>query len=417
MFLKAIGIFRDTFSSLKIRNFRLFFIGQTISASGTFMQGVAQAWLVLKVTNSGTALGVVTALQFLPILLFGPWGGIIADRFSKRNILYVTQSLSGLLAFILGALVLTGNVELWEVYLMALLLGFINVIDNPSRQTFIAEMVGEGELKNAITLNSVLMNLSRVIGPTIAGVIIATSGLAACFVLNGISFFAVVMVLYLMHQDELFQFKHRENIEKGFLNGFFYIMSKPILRTTLVMMAIIGTFSYEFQVSLPLLSEKAFHGGAEGFAALIAAMGVGSVIGGILTASSKKVNPNVLILSALIFGFSILAVAAMPSLVLSIYAMVAVGISSIYFVSLGNTIMQLGSAPELRGRVMAFWSMAFVGSTAIGGPIVGWIGQHIGSRWGLVIGGFSAIFAACLGFVMLEKEHLSFNMTKDSNGK
>ena len=412
--LRKIG--GGTFSSLKIYNFKLYFIGQGISASGTWMQGVAQSWLVLQLTNSGTALGIVSALQFLPILFLAPFGGTVADRFSKRKLLYITQSFSGILAVILGFLVFTGDVRLWMVYLMALLLGLINTVDNPTRQTFIFEMVGGGELKNAITLNSVLMNLSRVIGPTIAGIIIVTSGLAACFILNGISFFAVVVVLLMMHSKEL----HKTRIpkEKGkIFDGFYYIISKPILKITLLMMAIIGTLSYEFQVSLPLIAQKTFHGDARSYAALTTAIGIGSVVGGVISAGSKKINSNILIASAFFFGLSILVAASMPSLTLSAVAMLFVGVFSIYFMSLGNATMQLGSTPGLRGRIMAFWTMAFLGSTAVGGPIIGWVGEHAGPRWGLSIGGFAAIIAAIWGFFALEKERFRFRVTEDSLAK
>jgi MFS family permease len=403
---------QKTFSSLKIRNYRLYFTGQIISTSGTFMQGVAQAWLVLKLTNSGTALGIVTALQFLPLLLLGPSGGILADRFSKRKLLFATQSASGMLAIVLGSLVLSGDVRLWIVYVIALLLGLINTVDNPTRQTFISEMVGEGELKNAIALNSTLMNLARVIGPTIAGILIVTVGLAPCFFFNGISFFAVVAVLAAMRSHELHRAR-RSHTHGKFLDGFRYIVSKPVLRMTLIMMAIIGTLTYEFQVSLPLLAQMTFHGDARSYAALTTAMGFGSVIGGVIAAGSKKIGPRIVVVSAFFFGLTIVLTAIMPTLHLSVMAMIVVGFFSIYFTSLGNATMQLGSAPEMRGRVMAFWSMAFLGSTAIGGPIIGWIGEHIGPRWGLGVGGFAAIIAAALGAFTLKKERFGVHLSGD----
>ena len=407
--LKKFG--RETFSSLKIRNFRLYFIGQGISMSGTWMQGVAQAWLVLQLTNSGTALGIVSALQSLPILLLGPLGGMVVDRFSKRRLLFITQSSSGVLALILGSLVYMGEVRLWMVYAMALMLGLINTIDNPTRQTFISEMVGEDELKNAITLNSIVVNLSRVIGPIIAGIIIATSGIAACFILNGFSFFAVVFVLLAMRGRELFKSSAAQKRGK-FLDGFYYIISNPILKISMLLMAIIGTLTYEFQVSLPLLAQKTFHGDARSYAALMSALGVGAAVGGIISAGSKKINTRLLLGAAFFFGISVLAVAIAPSLKTSVALMVLVGIFSILFTTMGNTTVQLNSKPEMRGRVMAFWSMAFMGSTAVGGPIIGWLGQHIGPRWGLAVGGFSAIFAACLGFIILKKEKLDFKFSE-----
>ena len=317
---------RETFSSLHVRNYRLYYIGQIISTSGTFMQTIAQSWLVLKLTNSGTALGIATALQYLPILFLGPYGGVIADRFPKRKILYLTQSISGLLALILGALVVTGLVKVWMVYILASCLGMVNVFDNPTRQTFYMELVGPEHIRNAVTLYSTLVNLARIIGPAIAAGLIAAFGLAPCFILNGISYGAVVIMLGLMHTNELLVTPPVPPAKGQLQEGFKYVISMPVLGSTLLMMAIIGTLTYEFQVSLPLIAQFTFKGDASSYAFLTASMGVGAAIGGILFASRKGIQPYKLVGASLLFGLAVLAAAFMPSLHLAGLAMVLVGI-------------------------------------------------------------------------------------------
>lgn len=390
-----------TFSSLYVRNYRLYYIGQIISTSGTFMQSVAQAWLVLKLTNSGSALGITTALQYIPILFFGPYGGIIADRLSKRKILYFTQSISGLLALILGGLVATGVVKVWMVYLLAFLLGMVTVFDNPARQTLYIELVGPDNLRNAVTLYSTLVNLARIIGPAIAAAVIAAFGLAPCFIINGISYVAVVIMLGMMHADELLITPPVPRSKGQLLEGIRYVVSTPVLGATLAMMAIIGTLTFEFQVSLPLIAQFTFNGDAGSYAFLTGSMGFGAALGGIFFASRKGVSPYKLVSASLLFGLMVLVAAIMPSLVLSAVALVIVGVFSINFSSLGNSILQLESSPQMRGRVMSFWSIAFLGSTTFGGPIVGWFAEAAGARWGLALGGVAALLAAALGAVTL----------------
>ncbi|HEX7975995.1 MAG TPA: MFS transporter [Anaerolineales bacterium] len=368
--LKQFG--RDTFSSFQVRNYKLYYFGQIISTSGTFMQSIAQAWLVLKLTNSGPALGLVSALQYVPILLFGPLGGVIADRFPKRKILYFTQSAAGILALALGILVATDRVTLWMVYVLAFCLGWVNVIDNPTRQTFVIEMVGKERLRNAVTLYSGLVNLSRVIGPAIAGALIAAVGLAPCFILNGISYLAVVVMLARMRPEELNPTPPLPRAKGQLREGFKYVLATPVLRNTLLMMAFIGTLTFEFQVSLPLIAQFTFKGNASSYAFLTGAMGFGAVFGGLAIAGQKKVSSSGLASAALLFGAAVLGASFMPTLGLTGLAMVFVGLCSIYFTSMGNSVLQLESSPQMRGRVMSFWSIAFLGSTTIGGPVVGW---------------------------------------------
>lgn len=393
----------NTFSSLKVRNYRLYFIGQAISVTGTFMQGVAQAWLVLKLTNSGTMLGMVTALQFLPILLFGPWGGVIADRFNKRSVLFITQTIFAFQALTLGVLVLTGLVQVWMIGLLAFIYGMVNLIDNPVRQTFVPDMVGNERLRNAVTLYSSLVNLARVIGPALAAILIAEVGIGMCFIYNGLSYGAILVLLVVMNVKEL-QSAPRSNGMKGQMKeGLMYIAATPILRNTLLMMAVIGTLTYEFQVSLPLIAEFTFHGDAGTYAYLMSAQGIGSVFGGILLAGQKKASVKVLILAAFLFGFSTFLASLMPVLALTALFIFGTGFFSILFQSLGNTILQLRSQPHMRGRVMAYWTMAFLGSSAVGGPLIGWIGQTFSPRWGLGIGGIAAIMASVTGFLVISR--------------
>lgn len=401
---------RETFTSFGVRNYRLYYIGQIISTSGTFMQSIAQAWLVLKISNSGTALGIVSALQYIPILVFGTLGGVVADRFPKRTVLYFTQSAAGILALILGILVATDQVTLWMVYILAFCLGWVNVFDNPARQTFVIEMVGKDKLRNAITLYSSLVNLSRVIGPTIAAGLIALVGIAPCFIINGISYAAVVIMLASMRPDELHPTPPLPGSKGQLREGVRYVLSTPILRDTLLMLAIVGTFTYEFQVSLPLLAQFTFKGDASSYAFLTGAFGLGAVVGGLAIASQRKNTPALLVITGFLFGTGILAAAFMPTLFLSGVALVFSGVFSIYFTSLGNTILQLGSSPEMRGRVMSFWSIAFLGSTTIGGPAVGWFAEIAGARWGLAIGGIAGLTAALLGLLNLRN-----NKTRSSN--
>lgn len=393
----------NTFSSLKIRNYRLYFIGQGISLPGTWMQRISQAWLVLQLTDSGTALGIVTALQTLPILFLTPLGGVIADRYSKRMLLYITQGTAAILAFIFAVLVYTNTIHLWMVYILAATFGIINSLDSPTRQTFVFEMVGRDNLSNAITLNSTEINLARIIGPAIAGVIIAGAGLSICFFLNAISYLAVLICLFLMNSKELYMAEPVKKTEGQLLNGFKYIWNTPILRNVLTMMAIVGTLSYEFEVSLPLLAKYTFKGDAHYYAFLTSAMGAGAVIGGLATASRKQTSPKGITKILFAFGISIFIAAISPSIAIATGAMVFVGIFSIRFMTLGNTTLQLESAPGMRSLVMSLWTMAFLGSTPIGGPIIGFIGEHANPRIAIVVSAVAAFGAGIFGLIAKRK--------------
>jgi len=387
-----------TFASLRGRNYRLFFIGQVVSTSGTWMQTVAQGWLVLRLSHSGTDLGIITAARFLPMMVLAPWGGLVADRLDKRRILYLTQSLSGLLAAALAALDAAHLITLWMVGVIALALGFVNVFDNPTRQSFISELVPEADLANAITLNSVTINLARVLGPAVAGALIATVGLAPCFGANAASFGAVVVSLAMMRSDELFRAQPVPPQPGQVRAGLRYVRQSPELLVPLVMITVVGTLAWEFQVSLPLVAKDTFHGSAATYGAMLACMGAGAVVGGLATARFELATATGLGRSSIAWGLAILGAAVAPNLVVEYLVLLLVGYGSVSFNSRAKTTLQLAAAPSMRGRVMALWSVAWLGSTPVGGPIVGWAGQAFGARWSLVLGGVASLAAGLLAY-------------------
>jgi len=388
---------RDTFTSLHNRNYRLYFIGQTISVSGTWMQQIAQAWLILRLTNkSGTALGIVTALQFLPMLVFGAWGGVLADRFDKRKLLYGTQVAAGVLALALGIIVTAGLAAVWNVYLLAVLLGFVNVVDNPARQTFVLQMVGRQDLPNAVSLNSVVMNSARVVGPAIGGLLIGAFNIAPCFYINAVSYVGVIIALMMMDSSSLHPMPTVERAKGQLREGLRYAWSEPKVRVPLLMMAVIGTLAFNFQVVIALIATKTFHTGSTGFGLLYAILGAGAVLGGLSVASRRGVSYKRLIVLSMVMGITIMVAAVAPTLPTESVALFAMGAAAFAFVAVANTTIQLTSAPEMRGRVMALYAIAFLGTTPIGGPTVGWIAQHYGARFGFGIGGVATIVATAL---------------------
>jgi MFS family permease len=393
------GVAHNTFKALKSRNYRLWFTGQTISVSGTWMQSVAQAWLVLKLapnSSEGFDLGVTIALQFLPMLLFGVWGGLIADRFDKRRILFGTQTAAGILALALGILTATGAVRLWQVFLLALLLGFVNLVDNPTRQSFAVEMVGPSDLQNAVSLNSIIMNGARIIGPAIGGLLIATVGIAVCFEVNAASYIAVIVALALMRKTELHPSKQAPRAKGQAREGLRYAWRSRDLREVLILVFAAGTLAYNFTVTLALFSKETFHGGAGIYSMFTSLMAGGAVIGGLVTASRSK--PNVLRVGAvgLAFGVLNLALALSPNLVVAAIAIVPMGALSIAFISTANSTIQLRVDPVMRGRVMAIYAIGFLGTAPIGGPLVGWIAQTTSPRISLGVGAASAIIPCAI---------------------
>jgi len=389
-----------TFSAMKVRNYRLYFAGQGISLIGTWMQAIGQSWLVLKLTGSGTAVGIVAAAQFLPVFVLAPFGGVLADRFPKRRTLIYTQTAAAVLAVTLGVLVATGAIRVWMIVLLALGLGVINALDNPTRQSFVHELVGRDELRNAVTLNSLIVNLTRIVGPALAGLIIAKFGMAPCFFINSASFVAVLVCLSLMRASELRPSTPVQAAKGQLREGLAYVRNSPRILTVLLMMALIGTFTYEFQVTLALLARFTFKGNADAYALLTSAMGVGAVIGGLATAGRRTAALRGLVVSAFGFGVTMLLLAAAPTLTAALLVMVAIGACSLAFTSLTNTILQLESAQQMRGRVMSLWTVAFLGSTVLGAPLVGWVGEYVSPRASLVVGAVAALIAGVVGLVI-----------------
>jgi MFS family permease len=392
---------RQTFASLRIRNFRVYILAQLVSISGTWMQSVAQAWLVLRLSNSGVALGLVVGLQFLPTLCFGPVGGLVADRFSKRHVLFATQTAGGLLGLALGILVVTHTVRLWQVFVLAAGLGFVNLFDNPARQSFVLEMVGRESLPNAVSLNTVMVNASRVVGPAIGGLIITFWGLSACFFVNAASYLAVIIGLAMMRRAELLPTEPVARARGQIRDGFRYVWATPRLRTVLVAVAVVGIFAYNFSVTLALFAERTFHGGAGTYSLLTSCMGFGAVMGGLLVAHRSRPTARLLQVTGLIFGGLLVAVAFAPALGLAAGLILLMGGASMAFLATANATLQLTADPAMRGRVMSLYAMAFLGTTPIGAPLVGWIAHTTNPRMALLAGGLATLAAAVYLLVRL----------------
>jgi MFS family permease len=392
-----------TFAALSVPNYRRYYSGQAISLIGTWMQMTAQSWLVLTLTHSSTFLGVVVALQTLPVLVLGPYGGVIADRVDKRRLMIALQSAMGVQALILGVLTVTGSVTVWQIGILAALLGLNNAFENPARQSFMMELVGADHLRNAVSLNSVLVNAARTVGPAVAGILIATVGDGVCFLANAASFVAVVFSLTTMDTAALAPSPPAPRARGQLREGLRYVRNTPSLAVPLIMMGLAGCLTYEFQVSLPVMADRGLHVGAAGFGFMTAAMGVGAVAGGLFVAARGRTGLRPLVVAA--FGFSgALALATLaPDLPLELLALALVGVGSIAFMSTGNSTLQLGAAPDMRGRVMSLWFVAFQGSTPVGGPVVGATMAALGARAGLGLGALTAVLVACGGLLALHR--------------
>ena len=398
---------RTTFASLAVPNFRRYVSGQTVSMIGTWMQTPAQAWLVLTLTHSSIYLGLIVALQTLPVLLLGAYGGVVADRVDKRKLMIVLQSMMGLQALVMGILVVTGLVRIWEVGLLAVILGLNNTFENPARQAFVLEMVGPRDLRNAVSLNSVLVNVARSVGPAVAGLLIASVGDGICFLLNSVSFVAVVVSLVTMDRSKLQPSKPSGRRRGQLREGLRYVAHTPELGIPLLMMALIGTFAYEFQVVLPVLAKQTFHGGAEAYGFMMASMGIGAVAGGLVTAARGNTGLRPVTLAASAFAVVLLFAALSPSLTLEYVGLAAVGWASVSFIARGNSTLQLGAAASMRGRVMALWAIAFQGTTPIGGPLIGLVVAREGARVGLLTGSISCGVAVLLAVAFMHRLRLA----------
>ncbi|MDP9071451.1 MAG: MFS transporter [Actinomycetota bacterium] len=384
-----------TFRSLRSRNYRLYFVGQLFSLTGTWVQTVAQGWLVLRLTDdSGFALGLVTALQFVPLLLAGPWGGVVADRFDKRSVLMATQSAMAAVAGALAVLTVAGVVELWMVYLAALLTGAATAVDSPTRQAFVVEMVGPSDLPNAIGLNSALFNAARVLGPAVAAIVIRLADVGPCFAINALSFLAVLAGLWRMRSEELVRQPHLASAKGQVRAGLAYVWGTPVLRSTLLLVAVVGTLGLNSTVVLPLLAKVSFRGDAGTYALLTSSMGLGSLAGALVTAGHSRPSRRLLVGACLAFGALLAASAAAPGLALAVPLLALTGAAGITFMTTANSTLQLASDAAMRGRVMALYLLVFLGSTPIGGPLVGLVSEYLGPRFGLGLGGVACVLVA-----------------------
>jgi MFS family permease len=394
---------RRSFDSLSVPNYRRYFTGQIVSVSGNWMQMVAEVWLVLSLTGSGVAVGMTTALQFLPILLFGAWGGVLADRFAKRGLLMVTQALMALPAIALFAIVAAGAVEPWMVLALVFVRGTVNAVDNPTRQSFAIEMVGPERLVNAVSLNSVLIHSARLFGPALAAVAIAVAGVGPCFALNALTFAVMILALSRMDPAELNEPPPVARERGAVRAGLRYVRRTPALAVPLALMALVGTFGLNFQVVLPLLARFSFGGGASTYAALVAAMGVGSVIGALLTGAHGRTDARLIAGAALGFGLLALLAALMPTIALEIPVLALLGGAAVTFAAAINSSLQLAVEPAMRGRVMALYSIVFLGSTPIGGPLAGWLSQTYDPRVALLLAAIAGLSAAWAARVSLAR--------------
>jgi MFS family permease len=392
---------RGMFSALGNRNYRYFFIGQVISNSGTWIQRIAQDWLVLSITGSAFAVGITTAMQFLPMLLFGLFGGVLADRFPKRKLLIATQAAMGLLAAGLAVLTLTGNIQVWHIYLFAFMLGMVTVVDNPTRQTFVSEMVGKKDLGNAVSLNAANFQTARLIGPAVAGVLMAAVGAGYAFAANAVSFGAVILGLLAMRSSELHR-TPRLPRETGQLRaGLHYVAGRPDLIWPIVLIGFIGTFGFNFATILSAFSYSVFHVGPGLYGLLNTAMAVGSLAGALLAARRSRPRLRLLVGVALAFGLLESLSALSPDYWTFAALLTVVGMSGVTLNTAANSLIQLRTDPAMRGRVMSLFMMVFTGGTPLGAPLVGWITEQYGPRVGLLVCGLiSAVAAAAIGLVL-----------------
>jgi MFS family permease len=394
---------RVTFAALSVPNYRRYYGGQAISLAGTWMQMTAQAWLVLSLTHSSTWLGVIIGLQTIPVLILGPYGGVIADRGDKRKLMIALQIAMGLQALALGLLTVTGTVTIWEIGILAVLLGLNNAFENPARQSFMLELVGPEHLRNAVTLNSVLVNVARTVGPAVAGILIATVGDGVCFLINAGSFVPVVASLVGLDLAALSPTKPAPRARGQLREGLRYVRRTPQLAVPLLMMGVAGCLTYEFQVTLPVMASRGLSAGAIGFGFMTASMGLGAVMGGLLVAARGRTGLRPLVIASSGFAVTMAMATLAPTLGVAMAALALVGAASIAFMSTGNSTLQLNAEPDMRGRVMALWFVAFQGSTPIGGPIVGWVMAVVGPRAGLGLGALTMVLVALGGLAALRR--------------
>ncbi|MFE2426649.1 MFS transporter [Streptomyces sp. NPDC059373] len=391
---------RGTFSSLRNRNYRLFAMGGLISNTGTWMSRIAQDWLVLSLTHSSFAVGITTALQFLPMLLFGLYGGVIADRYPKRKLLLFTQAVMGALGLALAVLTLSGQVQVWHVYAIAFGLGMVTVVDNPTRQAFVVEMVGPSDVRNAVSLNSANFQSARLIGPAVAGALITAVGSGWAFLFNGLSFLAPLAGLLLMRTSELHVVERAPRGKGQLREGLRYVAGRPELIWPIVLVGFVGTFAFNFPIWLSAFVSNVFHGDAGMYGLFNTLMAVGSVVGALLAARRGKTRLRLLVAAAFAFGMLEAVAALAPSYWMFVLLLAPIGIFGLTFNTTANASVQLATDPVMRGRVMSLFMMVFVGGTPIGGPVMGWVTDTYGARVGFLSGGLIAA-AASVGVALV----------------
>ena len=395
----------STFSSLQFRNYRLWFTGALVANVGTWMQRVAQDWLVLTQLsdNSGVALGVVTALQFAPALVVSPWAGVLADRLDRRKLLMSTQGAMGLLAAGLGTLVLSGHVELWHVYAFALALGCVAAIDAPARQTFVAELVPGEKLANAVGLNSASFNAARLIGPGLGGLLIAAIGTGWVFWLNAVSFAGTIIALTSMRTAELHPMPSVARAKGQIRAGLAYVRRRPDILLIMAVVGVVSAFGLNFQITSALIARTVFDKGAGEYGLLGSVLAIGSLAGALLAARREHPRLRLVVGAAAGFGVAASLLALMPTYWAYAVMCIPVGLASLTMMTAANATIQMGTEPQLRGRVMALYMMVFQGATPIGSPIIGWIGQQFGARWAIGIGGITALLVAGAALVWIRR--------------
>lgn len=385
-----------TFSSLQFRNYRLWFAGALVANIGTWMQRVAQDWLVLTelTDESGIAVGITTALQFAPVLLLSPWAGLLADRVDRRKLLIATQVGQGILAAGLGVLVLSGHAQLWQVYLFALALGCVTAIDGPVRQTFVAELVPAAKLSNAVGLNSASFNAARLIGPGVAGLLIAAVGTGWVFLINAATFAATIFALTKMRRSEMRPMPTVVRAKGQLREGIAYVRGRSDILVIMVVVGVVSTFGLNFQLTSAMMARTEFGRGAGEYGILGSVLAIGSLTGALLAARRERPRVRLVIGSAFGFGIATGVMALMPTYPSYVIACIPVGLASLTMMTAANSTIQMTTDPAVRGRVMALYMMVFLGATPVGSPIVGWIGQTYGPRWAIGVGSISALLVA-----------------------
>ncbi|HEY1571833.1 MAG TPA: MFS transporter [Pseudonocardiaceae bacterium] len=392
-----------SFRALKSRNYRLWVSGTVVSNTGTWVQRTSQDWLVLTVLthHSGLATGITTGLQFAPLLFFSPQAGVLADRFPKRRLLFITQSLMGFSALLIGLLVVTGVVRLWEVFACALLLGCGTALDNPVRQSFVSEVVPRSDVASAVSMNSASINAARLIGPGVAGLIIAAWGTGPGFLINAASFVAVLIALARMRPQDMYRSDRLPRGKGQIREGLRFVRQRPDLLLIFVMTGLVGTFAMNFQITNALMASGAFHRGAREYGLLGSAMAIGCLAAAVLNARREQPRLRLLIIAEAGLGACMVVGALLPTYFLYAVSLVFMGLGSITVLNSCNIAVQLSTPAHLRGRVLSLYLAIQIGTTPIGAPIVGWLGSEFGARWSVLTGGFAALLAGACGVIVL----------------